>query len=77
LTKQRLRGKRLRILKDGADSVGVRGATIRVYVNIGMFSEYWLTLHNRLIGLVPQQPFEVAYAQKELRLLARYGGTAR
>ena len=52
------------ILKDGADSVGVPGATIRVYVNIGMFSEYWLTLHNRLIGLVPQKPFEVAYAQK-------------
>jgi hypothetical protein len=52
------------ILKDGADSVGVRGATIRVYVNIGMFSEYWLTLHNRLIGLVPQRPFEVSYAQK-------------
>ncbi len=52
------------ILKDGADSVGVRGATIRVYVNIGLFSEYWLTLHNRLIGLTPQKPFEVAYAQK-------------
>ena len=28
------------ILKDGADSVGVAGATIRVYINIGMFSEY-------------------------------------
>jgi hypothetical protein len=52
------------ILKDGADSVGVRGATIRVYVNIGMFSEYWLTRHNRLIGLTPQEPFEVPYAQK-------------
>jgi len=52
------------ILKDGADSVGVFGATIRVYVNIGMFSEYWLTRHNRLIGLVPQQPFEVPYAQE-------------
>jgi len=39
------------VLKDGADSIGVRGATIRVYVNIGMFSEYWLTRHNRLIGL--------------------------
>ena len=36
------------ILKDGADSIGVPGATIRVYVNIGMFSEYWLTRHNRL-----------------------------
>jgi hypothetical protein len=52
------------ILKDGADSVGVRGATIRVFVNIGMFSEYWLTLHNRLLGLVPQKAFEIPYAQK-------------
>src|SRR5499426_423459 len=52
------------VLKDGADSIGVAGATIRVYVNIGMFSEYWLTLHNRLIGLTPQQPFEIPYAQK-------------
>src|SRR5437879_6661806 len=52
------------VLKDGADSVGVRGATIRVYVNIGMFSEYWLTRHNRLIGLRPQQPFEIPYARE-------------
>ena len=52
------------ILKDGADSIGVAGAAIRVYVNIGMFSEYWLTLHNRLIGLTPQKPFEIPYAQK-------------
>ena len=52
------------VLKDGADSIGVRGATIRVYVNIGMFSEYWLTRHNRLIGLKSQQPFEIPYARK-------------
>jgi hypothetical protein len=52
------------ILKDGADSIGVRGATIRVYVNIGMFSEYWLTRHNRLIGLRPQNPFEIPYARE-------------
>ena len=52
------------ILKDGADSIGVAGATIRVYVNIGMFSEYWLTRHNRLIGLTPQKPFEISYAQE-------------
>ena len=52
------------VLKDGADSVGVRGATIRVYVNIGMFGQYWLTRHNALVGLIPQKPFEVAYAQK-------------
>ena len=53
-----------RVLKDGADSIGVAGATIRVYVNIGMFSEYWLTRHNRLIGLTPQKPFEIPYARE-------------
>ena len=52
------------ILKDGADSVGVPGATIRVYVNIGMFSEYWLTRHQRLIGLMKQEPFEIPYARE-------------
>jgi len=52
------------ILKDGADSIGIGGAAIRVYVNIGMFSEYWLTLHNALIGLTPQHPFEIPYARE-------------
>jgi cytochrome c5 len=52
------------VLKDGADSIGVAGATIRVYVNIGMFSEYWLTRHNRLIGLTKQKPFEIPYARE-------------
>jgi hypothetical protein len=52
------------ILKDGADSIGVPGATIRVFVNIGMFSEYWLSRHNRLIGLFPQQAFEIPYARE-------------
>ena len=52
------------ILKDGADSIGIAGAAMRVYVNIGMFSEYWLTLHNALIGLTPQHPFQIPYAQR-------------
>ncbi len=52
------------ILKDGADSVGVFGATMRVYINIGMFSQYWLTLHNKLIGLTPQHAFQIGVAQK-------------
>ena len=30
-----------RVLKDGADSVGVLGALNRVYLNIGLFSEEW------------------------------------
>ena len=52
------------ILKDGADSVGVPGATLRVYINIGMYSQYWLTRHNALVGLTPQKPFEISVAQK-------------
>lgn len=52
------------ILKDGADSIGVPGATIRVFVNIGMFHQQWLTCHNALIGLKPQKPFMIEKAQK-------------
>ncbi len=52
------------ILKDGADSIGVAGATIRVYVNIGMHHQQWLQRHNAMIGLMPQQPFDIASAQK-------------
>jgi hypothetical protein len=52
------------VLKDGADSIGVVGATLRVYVNIGMFSQHWLQQHNALIGLSKQKPFSIATAQK-------------
>jgi hypothetical protein len=52
------------ILKDGADSVGVPGATLRVYINIGMYSQYWLTRHMALVGLTPQEPFQIGVAQK-------------
>jgi len=52
------------VLKDGADSVGVPGATLRVYINIGMYSQHWLQQHNALIGLTPQKPFEISTAQK-------------
>ena len=51
------------VLKDGADSVGVPGATLRVYINIGSYSQHWLQQHNVLIGLAPQKPFSVATAQ--------------
>jgi hypothetical protein len=50
------------VLKDGADSVGVLGATIRVYINIGSYSQHWLQQHNPLIGLRAQQPFDIATA---------------
>lgn len=52
------------VLKDGADSVGVPGATLRVYINIGMFSQHWLQRHNALVGLRDQKPFEISTAQK-------------
>ena len=51
------------ILKDGADSIGIPGATIRVYVNIGLHHQQWLQRHNALIGLMPQQPFDIATAR--------------
>jgi hypothetical protein len=52
------------VLKDGADSVGVPGATLRVYVNIGSYSQHWLQQHNPLIGLTKQKPFSVKTAQE-------------
>jgi hypothetical protein len=52
------------ILKDGADSIGVAGASLRVYVNIGMCSDYWLTLHDPVMGRKAQQPFQIAEARK-------------
>ena len=52
------------VLKDGADSVGVPGATLRVYINIGSYSQHWLQQHNALIGLTPQKPFSIKTAQE-------------
>ncbi len=54
----------LRVLKDGADSVGVVGAILRVYVNIGEYSQHWLQQHNPLVGLTGQKPFSVKMAQE-------------
>lgn len=52
------------VLKDGADSVGIPGATLRVYVNIGCYSQHWLQQHNPLIGLRAQKPFSIKTAQE-------------
>jgi mono/diheme cytochrome c family protein len=52
------------ILKDGSDSVGVAGASLRVYVNIGMCGDYWVTRHDPVLGISrPQQPFDMDYAR--------------
>jgi hypothetical protein len=52
-----------RVLKDGADSVGVMGALNRVYLNIGTFSEEWLLHFNPLVGGRPVSPIEIAVAR--------------
>jgi len=48
-----------RVLKDGADSVGALGALNRVYINIGLFSEDWLTHFNALTGGKPISPIRI------------------
>ncbi|WP_017715969.1 hypothetical protein [Kamptonema formosum] len=53
------------ILKDGADSIGVAEASLRVYVNIGMCGDYWLTLHDAFQGRTPQKPFDMEKARAE------------
>ena len=55
------------ILKDGADSIGIPGASVRVYVNIGTCSDYWLSRQDALLGRVPQRPFDVETARKECK----------
>lgn len=54
------------ILKDGSDSIGTAGASLRVYVNIGMCSDYWTTLHDPINGTkMEQKPFRIALARKD------------
>ncbi len=54
------------VLKDGADSVGVALAALRVYVNIGMLGNLWLTKHDAYLLLGgtprPQEPFDLRAA---------------
>jgi mono/diheme cytochrome c family protein len=65
LTGTQARTKVPRVLKDGADSVGFIGAALRVFVNIGMFHQYWLEQHQLLFGLTKQKPFSIRHAQQE------------
>lgn len=53
-----------RVLKDGADSVGLLGALNRVYLNIGLFSEEWLLHFNPVVGGKTITPILIASAQK-------------
>ncbi len=53
-----------RVLKDGADSVGILGALNRVYINIGLFSEEWLLHFNPLVGGKKITPIRIEDAEK-------------
>jgi hypothetical protein len=53
-----------RVLKDGADSVGVLGALNRVYMNIGLFSEEWILHFRPLVGGKSITPIEISVANK-------------
>jgi hypothetical protein len=53
-----------RVLKDGSDAVGVLGALNRVYLNIGLYSEEWMTHFNPLVGGKPITPIEIETAER-------------
>src|SRR5262249_13181456 len=54
------------VLKDGADSIGIHGALLRVYINIGSEGDYWADhLWNPASGTA-QHPFSI----EEVRLAA-------
>ncbi len=52
-----------RVLKDGADSVGVLGALNRVFINIGTDSEEWLQHFNPVVGGKPISPITIESAR--------------
>lgn len=52
------------VLKDGSDSVGALGALNRVFINIGLFSEEWLTHFNPLIGGKEITPIQIKIGRK-------------
>jgi len=53
-----------RVLKEGADSVGLNAALSRVYLNIGEYWEEWTRCFRPLVGIKKQRPIEVKNAQK-------------
>lgn len=55
----------MRVLKDGADSVGTLGALNRVYLNIGLFSEEWLLHFRPFIGGQDITPIKISDAEKQ------------
>jgi len=55
----------MRVLKDGADSVGTLGALNRVYLNIGLFSEEWLLHFRPFVGGQKISPIKISNAKRQ------------
>src|SRR6266567_8319570 len=55
----------MRVLKDGADSVGTLGALNRVYLNIGLFSEEWLLHFRPFVGGQKISPIKISDAENQ------------
>jgi len=53
-----------RVLKEGADSVGLNAALSRVYLNIGEYWEGWTRHFRPLVGIKKQTPIRVKDAQR-------------
>lgn len=53
-----------RVLKEGADSVGLNAALSRVYLNIGEYWEQWTRHFRPLVGIKKQTPIRVKDAQR-------------
>jgi hypothetical protein len=54
----------LRLLKDGADSVGILEALNRFFIHFGLFSEEWLLHFNALVGGKPITPIKIEDAER-------------
>jgi len=53
-----------RLQSDASDNIGLPGATLRAYVNLGMHSQHWLQQINPLVGLTPTRPFSIKAGRK-------------
>ncbi|HEV7401323.1 MAG TPA: hypothetical protein VGO11_00280 [Chthoniobacteraceae bacterium] len=48
-----------RVLMDGEDSIGLQGALLRVYLNIGLYHDEWKRCSNLLVGFGGNRPFSI------------------
>jgi hypothetical protein len=54
-----------RVLANGEDGIGLRGALTRVYINIGEYHQEWIRDMNLVAGVNKQKPFSIKQAQQK------------